>query len=474
MADTIFRSVTDMACTMRDPEEEGADDSEEEDDGSAFGNETALLEKVVTKLAVLSEITMNKSMVGVENMEGLGRGDEAVLHGFLGRNRGTLAWQDELGADFDEIIGEQKTMLQRAGLSLELVNSWNLNPLDLDPARIQAAMTFFMGTHSHGVRVDPSLMAQFLESAESSYKKSVPYHNWFHAVDVTHGVNRLLQVCSADAYLSCHERFALLVAAVGHDLGHPGVNNHFIIETAHELALLYNDRSPLENMHCARLFQITFVAKCNIFASLHRVHYQEVRKTIIDAVLNTDNAMHFTMIKEVQMMYEVNSELLDVSREMFTDDSESFPIREAMECFREPDTRRLLAKVFLHTADISNSLKPFRISRLWAMMVLEEFFLQGDQEMRMGIPVQALNDRNKVNRPFSQVGFIEFLVSPLVFAVIRVLPPMDGLAEQMMQNLRMWHSQWYTETRPPPTGAELDTLVERVKKIEAKFSEARG
>merc|ERR1719463_881841 len=94
MASTIFQSVTDMAVTMREEGEEehqDLDDDEEEQasPGNAFGNETQLLEKVVQKLAVLSEITMNKSVVDAETMEGLGEGDRAVIHGFQGSSGAT-------------------------------------------------------------------------------------------------------------------------------------------------------------------------------------------------------------------------------------------------------------------------------------------------------------------------------------------------------------------------------------------------
>lgn len=475
MASTIFQSVTDMACTMRDAEEENDDDeSEEEDDGNnTFGNETVLLEKVVQKLAVLSEITMNKSVVDAETLRGLGEGDKAVIHGFQGHSGAEAqAWKDgEEEGDMESMLLAQKAMLENAGLSLELLNSWNLNPLELDKARNHAAAMYFVGPHNHSIAFDPILMVNFLEAAELSYVKTCPYHNWFHAIDVTHGVYRLLHINSTDAYLSCNERYALLISAVCHDVGHPGLNNTFLIETSHDLALRYNDKSPLENMHCAKLFEIVAQAKCNIFATLGASQYQDVRKVCIDAILNTDNAQHFTMIKEVQMIYEVNSEILEASRDLFAEDPENFPPREAMECFREPESRKLLTKALLHVADISNSMKPFRVCRLWAWQVLEEFFLQGDAEKRLGVPVQALNDREKVNRPFSQVGFIEFLVSPLVFAVIRVLPPTEGLAEQMIQNVRQWHSNWRNETKPPPSDAEQTALAERVHKLEAKYLE---
>eukprot|EP00929_Paragymnodinium_shiwhaense_P000911 TRINITY_DN101105_c0_g1_i1.p1 TRINITY_DN101105_c0_g1~~TRINITY_DN101105_c0_g1_i1.p1 ORF type:complete len:922 (+),score=252.81 TRINITY_DN101105_c0_g1_i1:49-2814(+) len=484
MASTIFQSVSDMAVTLRDEGDSNMDDAleEEEDDhhgGNAFGNETELLEKVVQKLAVLSEITMNKSVVDAETMEGLGEGDRAVINGFQGNNRSSTmqsAWaseedDDAADANFESVLAAQKTMVENAGLSLELLNSWNLNPLELDKARNHAAAMYFVGPHNHSMTFDPVVMGHFLEVAEAGYNKSCHYHNWFHAIDVTHCMYRLLQICCCEDFLSGPERYALLVSSVCHDVGHPGLNNVFLIETSHELALRYNDKSPLENMHCARLFEFVSMAKCNIFAGLTKPQFQEVRKICIEAILHTDNAQHFAMIKELQMIYEVNSEILDASREFFNDDPDEFPTKEAVDVFRQPESRRLLGNLLLHVADISNSTKPFRICRIWAWQILEEFFMQGDMEKKLGIPVQALNDRERVQRAFSQIGFIEFLVSPLLFSVMKVLPPTEPLTEQMVSNVKTWHQQWLADTKPPPSEQEKKSLVERISKLEQRFHE---
>lgn len=48
------------------------------------------------------------------------------------------------------------------------------------------------------------------------------------------------------------EIFALLISAICHDFEHPGLNNTFLANTSNSLALRYNDRSILENHHCAR------------------------------------------------------------------------------------------------------------------------------------------------------------------------------------------------------------------------------
>jgi len=83
--------------------------------------------------------------------------------------------------------------------------------------------------------------------------------------------------------------------------------------------------------------------------------------------------------------------------------------------------------------------------------------------------VQALNDRNTVNRPFSQVGFIEFLVSPLIFAAMKILPATEHLAVQMLMNARSWQKQWEAEGKVPPSDSDKKLLNERIIKMENKF-----
>lgn len=382
MASTIFKSVTDMAQTMREENEEQDDDEvedemEAENGPSAFGTETQLLEKVVQKLAILSEITMTKSVLDAETMEQLGEGDRAVIHGFQGSGGrpivGETVEEEEQGTD-ENVLMAQRLALENAGLSSELLDSWDLNPLELDKARNHAAMTFFLGPHNHAVATyDPVTVSQFLQASELGYLKTCPYHNWFHAVDVTHGVYRMLNINVAEAYLNGHERYALLISAVCHDIGHPGLNNPFLVETSHELALLYNDKSPLENMHCAKLFEIASKPNTAIFAGMAKPLYQETRKVCVEAILHTDMTHHFSMVKDIQMMYEVSSEILDVSREFYHEDPDEFPTKEAVECFRQQDNKVLMRNLILHASDVSNPFKPFRICRIWAWQVLEEF-----------------------------------------------------------------------------------------------------
>jgi hypothetical protein len=78
-----------------------------------------------------------------------------------------------------------------------------------------------------------------------------------------------------------HERFALLVSAIAHDVGHPGVNNAFLINIKDELAMRYNDISVLENHHSATLFKVLELPQCQILNSFSATEKRKLRQTMI-------------------------------------------------------------------------------------------------------------------------------------------------------------------------------------------------
>jgi len=120
------------------------------------------------------------------------------------------------------------------------------------------------------------------------------------------------------------EIFALIFAAMAHDLAHPGTTNNFHINAQTNLALLYNDRSVLgkfhgahhdnlpvlyspccvipylENHHASSAFQILKNPTCNILEGLSRDEYKEFRELVIELILGTDMASHFQHIKTIR------------------------------------------------------------------------------------------------------------------------------------------------------------------------------
>jgi cAMP-specific phosphodiesterase 4 len=195
-------------------------------------------------------------------------------------------------------------------------------------------------------------------------------------------------------------------------------------------------------MHCAKLFEICTHAETNIFNALDRSTYQQIRKVCIAAILHTDIAHHFDMVKEIGLVYELTSKYCDAQA---ADPMNLIPDFEN-EVLRK--NQMLFYKLFLHLADVSNPLKPFDTCLEWATRVLDEFFLQGDEEKRLGLPVGMLNDREKVNRPGSQHGFINFIVSPLVVVAVRVFQPLQPCLQQLAENIEQWKRLWQQDVGP--------------------------
>jgi CheY-like chemotaxis protein len=250
---------------------------------------------------------------------------------------------------------------------------------------------------------------------KSNYVKKNPYHNFRHAFDVTQTVYLLLTTAGAAAYLSYLEIFSILLAAVIHDLGHPGLNNNFQIATTSNLALRYNDRSVLENHHCSLAFTLLKKPENDIMCNMSEEQRREVRNVIIVSVLATDLAHH------MEIAAQWNSCLTGFSKD-------------------EKHHRMLLLQVLLKAADISNPGKPFEIAKYWANMVQEEFFAQGDIEKEKSLAVSPFMDREKPALPKMQINFIDYLVAPLFSGLKELLPTLDIISKRLEENRNMWHS----------------------------------
>lgn len=117
--------------------------------------------------------------------------------------------------------------------------------------------------------------------------------------------------------LAEREYTALVVAALCHDVGHPGFNNGFLVNCGSLLARVYNDTSVLENFHAFLLFRYSqSCPELNIFQNLPDIDYRAMRILIIKLVLATDMAEHFATISKFRVRKE--SEKFDISRN--TDD----------------------------------------------------------------------------------------------------------------------------------------------------------
>jgi hypothetical protein len=96
--------------------------------------------------------------------------------------------------------------------------------------------------------IDRKVFENFLVDVRATYNANA-YHNFRHAFDVTQTVFAMLTTFDAAALVTHVEILGLLLAAICHDLDHPGLNNAYQVRVGSDLAQRYNDRSVLENYH---------------------------------------------------------------------------------------------------------------------------------------------------------------------------------------------------------------------------------
>ncbi|CAM9787015.1 unnamed protein product, partial [Ectocarpus sp. 8 AP-2014] len=72
-----------------------------------------------------------------------------------------------------------------------------------------------------------------------------------------------------------------------------------------------------------------------------------------------------------------------------------------------------LCQVCIKSADISHPARVTDLHLRWTRDVIEEFFLQGDEEKSLGLEPSPLCDRHNTDIASSQKNFISFLVNPL-------------------------------------------------------------
>jgi len=143
-------------------------------------------------------------------------------------------------------------------------------------------------------------MQNFIMAIKENYHPN-PFHNFLHAFSVVHTAYLLLSTTEAARMLRPLDIAGCLIAALCHDVDHPGHTNGFEIASGSQLAMLYSDESVLERHHAYTTFKIMTKEKnANILENLSPADYRHIRKVIITAILGTDMAGHFKFCETLE------------------------------------------------------------------------------------------------------------------------------------------------------------------------------
>lgn len=348
--------------------------------------------------------------------------------------------------NIDQEVSLDPMLVEDYDSLIEKMNNWNFQIFELvekmgeKSGRIlsQVMYTLFQDTGLlETFKIPTQEFMNYFRALENGYR-DIPYHNRVHATDVLHAVWYLTtrpipglpqihnnhetetkadsdgrlgsgqiayisskSCCIPDMSYGCLssnipalELMALYVAAAMHDYDHPGRTNAFLVATNAPQAVLYNDRSVLENHHAASAWNLYLSRpEYNFLLNLDHMEFKRFRFLVIEAILATDLKKHFDFLAEFNAKAnDVNSNGIEWSSE---------------------NDRLLVCQVCIKLADINGPAKDRDLHLRWTEGIVNEFYEQGDEEATLGLPISPFMDRSSPQLAKLQESFITHIVGPL-------------------------------------------------------------
>ena len=337
------------------------------------------------------------------------------------------------------------------GVTRETLHSWSLNVWRFSyPELLQLNLAIFEASGVlSALPIDAAKFASFLQGVTSAYRPN-PYHNVHHATQVVHVAWLLARsgVGTDRKPLAPIDLLSLLVAALGHDVDHPGTNNTFLVQSGSPLAIYYNDDAVLESHHASMTFRILRKPENDILSAFPRDERREVRAAVISAIKATDMAEHATHGKELT---EVAAEVRGIGS-------------------------IALAKALLHLADLSNAVQPFDASKRWAHCVVAEFRSQSAKERQLGLPLTDMFVHLHTDAEIAklQLGFIDVIVAPLWRTAALLFPGAKARIEVLEMNRAAWQRELDASATPPDSPKLHATRAAAEEQAEAAEAASRA
>lgn len=275
--------------------------------------------------------------------------------------------------------------------------------------------------------VDFNRLNSFAVMVREKYHKN-PYHNHLHGIDVFHTFFLILIHSPMIKWMKLKslDVISALVASLVHDIGHPGFNNNFMINSKSDLTVLYNDIHVLENFHAAEGFKVLSTPNTNILNKLKDSEVKYFRKRFIQMILSTDPASHSKIVAIIKNKLSSHEVVDGKNIDKLVNDNKLY------------DDQQEILDFVISFCDTSHSCKKFEITYNWTCRVTEEFWHQGDVEKELEIPVSFLCDRVDSFVGKGQIGFIQGIIMPGATALIAMCPSLDHYMQNLEENIVKW------------------------------------
>ncbi|KAM9051313.1 LOW QUALITY PROTEIN: cone cGMP-specific 3',5'-cyclic phosphodiesterase subunit alpha' [Megaptera novaeangliae] len=332
-------------------------------------------------------------------------------------------------------------------------------------------------------KVPVEVLTRWMYTVRKGYR-ALTYHNWRYGFNVGQTMFTLLMTGRLKKYYTDLEAFAMLAAALCHDIDHRGTNNLYQMKSTSPLARL-RGASVLERHHL-EYSKTLLQDEVEIQMTQHHLlkrppfsHFTSVRPFVINQVTDykirwTASVLSVLFRSADQFLLSVKDDIKcywiykNLNKRQFetvtfevaiiaTDLALYFKKRtmfqkivdacEKMETEEEgikyvtidPTKKEIIMAMMMTACDLSAITKPWEIQSQATLQVANEFWEQGDLErtvlQQQPIPMM---DRNKKDElPKLQVGFIDFVCTFVYKEFSRfhkeIIPMLNGLQNNRVE-----------------------------------------
>lgn len=295
--------------------------------------------------------------------------------------------------------------------------SINFNSLNYDNETLISIVfeIFDLVINLNKIKIDKMSLRKLIGKISKYYHLN-PFHNFKHAVMVFQFTFLLLYEIEMNGIvINDLYKFALLLAALVHDIDHPGNTNSFEINSNSLLAKKYNNSSVLENHHCSTAFYLFQLKGIELFKNLEINEYNTIRECIIECIISTDMINHNDLINLMQS-------------------------KEGTLNWSIPSNVLLLCKFLIHCADLSNQARPFEIAKAWSECLVKEFKNQVSTETKLkleSIEFMKINGEKSFFK--SEYNFSQYVVLPLFSVLVDLFSSCEHIKQSLNTNIKTWN-----------------------------------
>ncbi len=252
-------------------------------------------------------------------------------------------------------------------------------------------------------------LRNFFIEVRQRYNHENQFHNFKHVWCVMHLSFQIL-LRGADKYLKPLDIFAVLVAAICHDMAHPGNSNAFELATESEISKIYADppdETCVLERHHATLTKGLLTNECGqeMLKGLSKTQKEVFYGQVFSIIMATDMAKHKELVKEAEAYTAVVSPqcvAAALTKEVAVEADAKIngkvvatvtprsSLRLATKVTtplnkHDPESRLRFTRIIVHSADIGAQTQCTKIAGNWVDRCYDEFRSQASKEKTLGI-----------------------------------------------------------------------------------------